>query len=147
MKLNRDAYIYMQVVQKVLEDNILTLDESDLLDIITQNLELDQATVEAVTAHFSGEAKIDLSEAQAAEFESQTDPKRDKSIFKHVLIQALADEKITRDELEIIKVLLDLLHIEKEDRDRIYKDVKKEIAKKYEPQKEQMLKKFEGVSQ
>jgi len=146
MMMNRDAYIYMQVVHKILEDNILTLDESELLDIITQNLDVDKDTVDGVTAHFAGEARIELTEAQIAQFGSQTEPKRDKRIFKSVLIQALADEKITKDELEIIKVLLDLLHIGKEDRDNIYKEVKKEIIQKYEPQKEQMLQKFEGVS-
>lgn len=146
MKMNRDAYIYMQVVQKILEDNLLTLDESELLDIITQNLNIEKDTVEAVTAHFAHEARIEITEEQIAQFGSQTEPKRDKKIFKNVLIQALADEKITKDELEIIKVLLDLLHISKEDRDNIYKEVKKEITQKYEPQKEQMLQKFEGVS-
>jgi uncharacterized tellurite resistance protein B-like protein len=146
MIMNRDVYIYMQVVNKILEDNILTLDESELLDIITQNLDVDKDTVDAVTAHYAGEAKIELTEDQIAQFQTHTEPKRDKKIFKSVLIQALADEKITKDELEIIKVLLDLLHIGKEDRDNIYKEVKKEIIKRYEPQKEQMLQKFEGVS-
>jgi len=131
---------------QALQDKILTLDESDLLDIITQNLKITQETIDLVTAHFDGDAKIEVTPEQAENFRSEADPAKDKEIFKNVLIQALADEKISKDELEIIKALTDLLNIQKDARTQIYSDVKEEIERRFEEErKDYMMERFSDL--
>jgi hypothetical protein len=144
MKMNRESYIYMMVVQKVLEDNILTLDESNLLDIITQNFNIDQETIDTVMTHFDGDKKIIISDEDRKNLEHQTDFDKERKIFKNVLLQALDDEKITKDELEILKVLRDLFYITKDVREQIYLEVREEIEKRYEEEhKDYMIERFQ----
>jgi hypothetical protein len=144
MKMNRESYIYMMVVQKVLEDNILTLDESNLLDIITQNFNIDQETIDTVMTHFDGDKKIIITDEDRKNLEHQTDFEKERKIFKTVLLQALDDEKITKDELEILKVLRDLFYITKDVREQIYLEVREEIEKRYEEEhKDYMIERFQ----
>ncbi len=141
--IDRQTYIYYVVVQKALEDNILTLDESDLLDIITQNFSIGQEIVDKVTSHFDGENKFEVTPEQIAQFKADADFENDRKCFKNVLIQALADEKITKDELEIIKVLRDLLDISEEVRAAIYTEVREEIERRFEEEhRDYMMERF-----
>lgn len=143
-ELNRETYIYFIVVKKALEDNILTLDESDLLDIIVENFSIGQGTIDTVTTHFDGENKIEITDEQVAEFNAQADFEKDRECFKNVLIQALADEKITKDELEIIKVLRDILNIHEETRVKIYQEVREEIERQFEEEhRDYMMERFQ----
>lgn len=134
----------MTVVKKALEDNVLTLDESDLLDIITDNFNINQETIDLVTGHFDGSEKVEITEDQIAQFRKDADFAKDREVFKNVLIQALADEKITRDELEIIKALRDLLNIEQDTREEIYAEVRDEIERRFEEEhKDYMMERFQ----
>ena len=143
-EINRETYIYFVVVEKALEDKILTLDESDLLDIITENFNISQNTIDTVTAHFDGESKIEITPEQVQQFKSEADFEKDREVFKNVLIQALADEKITKDELEIIKSLRDLLDIGEETRAQIYQEVREEIERRFEEEhKDYMMERFQ----
>jgi uncharacterized tellurite resistance protein B-like protein len=143
-EINRETFIYFVVVEKALEDNILTLDESDLLDIITENFNINQNTIDTVTAHFDGESKIEITPEQVQKFKAEANFDKDREVFKNVLIQALADEKITKDELEIIKSLRDLLDIGEETRAQIYQEVREEIERRFEEEhKDYMMERFQ----
>ena len=119
--------IYMAVMEKAVEDGYLSLDEGNILDIMIAELDLNQETVDAMIDHFDKVKAFEVTEEDLKTLEDPGIGEKYASTFKAIVKEALKDEQITREEFALINTFREITNIAKNDRQRIYNEVRTEL--------------------
>ncbi|RAH15667.1 MAG: hypothetical protein CMB56_002300 [Methanobacteriota archaeon] len=108
LNLERSKYLYYMTVEKALDDNIITGDESKILSILGKSLYLEENIQQEIMNSFrEGNNSFDfdldkVEEPGIGEF----------TAYQSALIAALDDEIITDDEWALLDILRELMVIQ-----------------------------------
>ncbi|MFO8050958.1 MAG: hypothetical protein R6V01_04585 [Thermoplasmatota archaeon] len=123
--MNREEYIYYQFMKKVTEDEFISLDESGLILILEERLGLSDDKMDEIMGWIQEgkEPPLDENEMEAL--------KRDTSnhiyelkVYEDILEEALTDERIEKEEKDLILMLTDIMNVSEEERTEIYDRIK-----------------------
>ncbi len=128
MALNDKELIYYMMMEQALEDNYLSMDEGNILDIITAKMDIPSDSVKMIIAHFKGKEKIHVDNIDYSLLDNKKLAGKYRSTFKAIVKEALKDEQITRDEFALINALRDIIGISQDERQAIYNEVREELS-------------------
>jgi len=127
MTVDRHYYIYLKTMEKAYEDQVITSDETNLLNIVVAQFGFTSEQVIAALKHVRGQEKLQWTAAQEQGFINGSEPDSDRDLYSQIIMQALADDTITNDEWAIINQLRLLFAFTDAQHDAIEQSVMKKI--------------------
>ncbi len=128
MALSQNGIIYMALMEKAMEDEVLTHEEKRILRIIRENMNIPENEVKLIKDHFGEGDNIDESTLDLSLLEDEDLATKYRNSFKLIVKEALYDCGISRDEFAMIFVLSAIIKISNEERELIFKEIKDEAV-------------------
>lgn len=113
MPVTRNSYLFYCVLEQALEDEVITFDEHNILEILRVELNLSTKEVEELRQVAEGSRSYPFDQKHIDRWKGQITG--DLTIYQSVLIAALDDENITEDEWAMLNVLKSLLSVSNKD--------------------------------
>jgi len=131
--VSREVYVYINTLEKALEDNIITKDEDALLKIIREKLGISKEQTGDFEKNIRAGKTIRLDAEEEEKLRAMSHPDKDKEIYTGAVLEALADQKITEDEFAILNCLREAYHISLDEHDSIVEEMKAQVKAKGGP--------------
>ena len=123
--MNREEYIYYTFMKKVTEDKYISLDESGLILILEDKLGLTDDRMDDIMGWIEEGDQNHISEGELEVLSNDnSNHLYELSIYESILKEALKDEAIEREEMDLILTLTSIMNISKEERSKIYDHIK-----------------------
>ncbi|MEA3559802.1 MAG: hypothetical protein U9R75_11165 [Candidatus Thermoplasmatota archaeon] len=123
--MDREEYIYYQFMKKVTEDEYISLDESGLILILEDRLGLSDDRMDEIMEWVEKRKKPPLSEEGMEELKNDTSNHLyELKVYERILEESLKDEKIEKDEKNLLFMLTEIMNVSEEERGTIYNRIK-----------------------
>ena len=113
MQVNRNSYIFYCILEQALEDEVITFDEHNILEILRAELSVSKADGDELREVAKGTLAYPFDQKHIDRWKGSVPG--DKTVYQTVLIAALDDENISEDEWAMLNVLKSLLKISNKD--------------------------------
>jgi len=119
---DRGRYILLRIVEVAMEDDILTDDESAILDVIASVMGLGSSDVQDSLAIASGSMSSPHSDNDIRAHNRRH--LGDMALYQNVLITSLDDEVITDDEMAMLDVLRRVLRLQSDEHSMMVEQIR-----------------------